>query len=183
MKAVVYVGGISSGRGAEVMVAAATEPTFPEGWRLTLAGAIPAQLQAELEVHQGAEHTDFLGQIPPLEARDLLLNARVGLVVLQDTPAYRDSLPTKMFEYFAAGVPVVASDFPLWRDIVTQHECGILVDPSSPAKIAEAIRRYADDPQLLACHSRNARRLAIEQLNWASEAQVLRDTYSRIAQL
>lgn len=180
-RGVVFAGGISSGRGAEVMVAAAAESSFPEDWPLTLAGTIPSGLQPRLESEEGWKRTTFLGQIPPVAARDLLLNARVGLVLLQDTQAHRDALPTKMFEYFAAGVPVVASDFPLWRTIVADHECGILVDPSSPAQVAAAIRRYADDPALLAAHSRNARRLAVEQLNWASEADVLREAYSRFA--
>lgn len=179
-RGVVFAGGISSGRGAEVMVAAAADPCFPEGWPLTLAGTLASGLQTQLEVQEGWKKTTFLGQIPPIAARDLLLNARVGLVLLQDTQAHRDALPTKMFEYFAAGVPVVASDFPLWRTIVADHECGILVDPSSPSQVAAAIRRYADDPAMLSAHSRNARRLAVEQLNWASEAVVLRDAYSRI---
>lgn len=180
---VVFAGGISSGRGAEVMVAAAADPSFPADWPLTLAGTISTGLQTELEADDGWNRTTFLGQLPPIAARDLLLDARVGLVLLQDTQAHRDALPTKMFEYFAAGVPVVASDFPLWRTIVTEHECGILVDPASPAEVASAVRRYADDPDLLAAHSRNARRLAVERLHWANEAKVLCDAYSRFAPL
>jgi glycosyltransferase involved in cell wall biosynthesis len=84
-----------------------------------------------------------------------------------------------MFEYFAAGVPVIASDFPLWRTIVAEHECGLLVDPSSPVEVAAALAEYARKPEMLSTHSRNARRLAVEQLNWQAEGKRLVNTYDR----
>jgi glycosyltransferase involved in cell wall biosynthesis len=179
-RGVVFAGGISSGRGAEVMVAAVADPAYPADWPLTLAGTMSSALQSELESQPGWQRTTFLGQIPPVAARDLLLDSRVGLVLLQDTQAHRDALPTKMFEYFAAGVPVIASDFPLWRTIVIEHDCGLLVDPASPSEVAAAVRRYADDPGLLRRHSLNARRLAVEKLNWSSEADVLLAAYGEL---
>jgi len=51
------------------------------------------------------------------------------MVTLHPTPNHLESLPIKMFEYMAAGLPVIASDFPVWRDIVDRFQCGLLVDP------------------------------------------------------
>lgn len=177
---VVYVGGIGENRGARQMIDAMGEPSIPSGWRLEMAGTMPPTLHQQLADSPGWARVDFRGQVRPEEARDLLLRGRAGLVLFQDTRAHRDSLPTKMFEYFAAGVPVIASDFPLWRSIVEGYECGLLVDESSPSAIASAIATYADDPQLLDRHSRNARRVAEEKLNWASEVPTLASVYRRV---
>lgn len=175
-KSAVYVGAIGTTRGAVSMVEMAGNEEFPAGWTFTLAGPGPAPLIEKLRQIRGWERTDYRGQIRPDAARDLILRSRVGLVVLAETRAYVESLPTKMFEYFAAGVPVIMSDFPLWRSIVEELDCGMLVDQTSPRAIAEAVARYDADPELLLRHSDNARR-ASTQLNWSREAPALESAY------
>ena len=174
---IVYVGNLSRARGAVEMISALSDPRFPQAWRLDLAGSIPRRLYDELTSMPGWVRTDFRGQIPPHSARDLLLNARVGVVVLQRNAAYLDSLPTKMFEYFAAGIPVIASDFPLWRSIIEKYECGLLVDETSPRNISEAVAIYDSDPDLLDLHARNARRAAESEFNWRLEETALLAAY------
>lgn len=177
----VYVGGISPRRGATVMVdALALEAA--RGWRLSLAGSMPQGLLDRLMSRGGWNGVDFAGQLPPDDARQLILESRVGFVLFEDNAAHRDALPTKMFEYFAAGVPVIASDFPLWRSIVEAYECGILVDPDDAEAVAEALRTYAESPSLLASHSRNARRLAVEKLNWKPEGARLIEAYRELSE-
>lgn len=176
----VYIGGMSAERGATVMIDALGDGQMPDDWRMNLAGSGAAGLMEALAQRPGWERVDFLGQIPPDEARDLILGSRVGLVLFQDNPAHRDSLPTKMFEYLAAGVPVIASDFPLWRTIVATHQCGQLVRQDSAGEVAKALARYASDAELLSTHSRNARELAVSTLNWAPEAARLTDAYREV---
>lgn len=175
-----YLGVMSSERGATQMVDAFASDYFPAGWGAVLAGPTsPASLLDELASRAGWRRVDYRGFLTTDGARDLLSACRVGIVVLQRTPAYLDSLPTKMYEYFAAGIPVIASDFPLWRSIVEPLDCGILVDETSPDAIAAAINRYASDPELLARHGANALRAAQNQLNWANEEQSLLRAYMR----
>lgn len=177
---IVYVGGIATHRGAGVMVDAMSDPQMPEDWRLRLAGTMSESLRGDLSSRAGWDRVEFEGQVPPEIARDIILRSRVGLVLFADLAAHRDALPTKMFEYFAAGVPVIGSDFPLWRSIVIDHDCGILVDPASPHAVAGAIRAYESDPEMLSRHSRNARRLAVEELNWARQSEILVAAYRRL---
>ncbi|MDR2453979.1 MAG: glycosyltransferase family 4 protein [Bifidobacteriaceae bacterium] len=173
--AAVYIGAVSAIRGAAVMAQAAASPLFPPAWRLRVAGRLRGRAAQALAGRPG--QVDYLGELPPEAARDLLLDSRVGLVLFGDTAAHRDALPTKMFEYLAAGLPVIASDFPLWRQIIGRHEAGQLVDQTDPAAVARAIARYAADPELLKLHGANARRLAVSQLNWASEEAALAAVY------
>jgi glycosyltransferase involved in cell wall biosynthesis len=153
---------------------------MPKGWRLNLAGSGSKETISQLESQKGWTKVDYFGQVGPEEARDIILASKVGLVVLADTKSFRDSLPTKMFEYFASGLPVIASDFPLWREIISKNDCGVMVDPNSPSQVATAIQKYSEDPALLSRHSRNARNLAINKFNWKSEGKILVDIYQKI---
>lgn len=178
--AVSYLGVIGEHRGAMEMIDAMAEDVVPASWSLELAGPVSPELLGRLKASPGWDSVRFHGRVAPDAARDLLLKSRIGLVLFQDSPAHRDSLPTKMFEYFAAGIPVIASDFPLWSGIIADSECGIVVDQSSPSAIAAAIATYAGDPELLKRHGENARAMAVSRLNWGNEEQSLRDVYAKV---
>ena len=178
--AVAYLGVMGAERGTEQMIESFGCPDFPEDWKVILAGPLPADYMATLTKIPGWERVDYRGFVSTDEARDLLDQARVGIVTLKRTPAYLDSLPTKMFEYFAAGIPAIASDFPLWRKIIETHDCGLLVDEQNPSSIAEAVAKYAHDPQLLARHSENALRASKQELNWTAEGERLLAMYENL---
>jgi len=163
------------------MVDAIAHVDFPADWKASIAGPVhPSALLSQLEAHPGWARVQFHGQISPPEVTRLLETARVGLVLLQRHQAYVDSLPTKMFEYFAAGLPVIASDFPLWREIIERYDCGLLVDETDPGNIAQAVRRYASESSLLERHGANAAKASLSDLNWANEEVQLLLAYSRV---
>lgn len=175
---VVYVGAFSDLRGVPQIVRAAT--AFPKEWPLILAGQSPNGYRDSLRELPGWTHVEDHGVVTPAEARDLLLSARVGLVPFQRSTAHLDSLPTKMFEYMSAGIPVIASNFPLWAEIIEKHECGLTVDETDPDAIAAAVMKYANDPDLLNRHGKNARRAAEESINWESQGKILTRLYDRL---
>ena len=79
-----------------------------------------------------------------------------------------------------AGIPVVASDFPLWRSIVEGAECGLLVDPLRPDEIAKAIDWLMAHPQEAAQMGANGKRAVRETYNWSHEAEKLIGLYERL---
>ncbi|USQ76096.1 glycosyltransferase family 4 protein [Ornithinimicrobium cryptoxanthini] len=182
--AVGYVGVMGATRGTKEMVEAFAHPDFPSTWKAIIAGiGSPENFLGTLRLSDGWNKVDYRGFVSADDARDLLKECKVGIVTLRRTPAYLDSLPTKMFEYFAAGIPAVASDFPLWRSIIEEYDCGILVNEESPEEIARAVGRYAEDPELLTRHSHNARKAALGDLNWNREEKVMLAAYERLAQI
>lgn len=176
----VYVGGVSKSRGGHVMVDAFASSSLPAGWQLLMAGPSSESYIKELGQRPGWKNVKYYGQVPPTEAREKIAQSRVGIVALKGTEAYRDSLPTKMFEYMADGAAVIASDFPLWRSIIERFDCGVLIDENSSEAIAEAIASYAADEELLRRHSRNGIKAAKEWLNWENEAKSLLTAYENV---
>jgi glycosyltransferase involved in cell wall biosynthesis len=177
---VVYTGSVTEARGAMQMVDAMAEAGL-DGWRLRLVGPHrPAALTARLAARPGWTHVDNVGAVVPLEARQMMSTAKVGVVVLQPTSAYVDALPTKIFEYMAAGLPVIASDFPLWRSIVEDVGCGLLVDPTSPPAIARALRDLVADPARAEAMGERGRQAVLHRMNWSSEERALLDVYHRL---
>jgi glycosyltransferase involved in cell wall biosynthesis len=102
----------------------------------------------------------------------------VGLVTLHPTETYVVSNPVKLYEYMAAGMPVVASDFPMWRDIVTTADCGLLVDPLNSTEIARAITWLLEHPQEAEAMGKRGREAVLERFNWQPEGNRLVDFVS-----
>jgi len=170
--AVCYVGGIFLTRGAFSMVRAL--PLLP-GVRLLLCGRFEdAATEAALRAEPGWAQVDYLGVLGREGVREVMARSRAGLVTLLPLPSYLDSMPIKMFEYMSASLPVIASDFPLWRDVVQRHACGLCVDPSDPAAIAQAIRQVLDDPAAAQAMGRAGREAVHAHYHWPrAEAELL----------
>jgi glycosyltransferase involved in cell wall biosynthesis len=176
---VVYVGAISTARGIKEIVAAMA--SVQSRARLNLGGHTNDDgLKADLEGSPGWPRVNELGYLSRDQIRQVLGRSMAGLVTLHPTPAYLDSLPVKMFEYMSAGLPVIASDFPLWREIIEGNDCGLCVDPFDPAAIAAAIDTLISHPARAEQMGRNGRAAVEQHFNWADEERKLLRLYEDI---
>ncbi len=176
---VCYVGGLTSIRGIVEIVEAIS---FTQNRiRLVLAGNFTEKhIQDQVEKLRGWEYTDFLGYVDRTTIKKVLGSASIGLVTLHPTPSYLNSMPVKMFEYMCAGIPVIASDFPLWKPIIEEHYCGICVDPLKAEEIARAIDFLVDNPEIAKQMGNNGKKLVEEKYSWEAEENILLKFYDDI---
>lgn len=179
---VVYVGlRITRARGAVEMVRAMG--LLPENLdlRLKLAGKIePPELLDELQSLEGWKKTDYLGMLDRQGIAELFRGARAGLVVLHPEPNYVNAHPVKLFEYMCAGIPVIASDFPVCRQVIQPSGCGLLVDPQSPEQIAAAVNFLCSESERAAQMGRQGMHAVVAHYNWSVEEKKLLNVYRRL---
>jgi glycosyltransferase involved in cell wall biosynthesis len=171
---VAYVGGISRHRGiGEAVAAMARLPPGVDG-TLDLAGSFAdPTLRDALSRTDGWRRVREHGILDREGVRRLLSKARAGLVGFHPTPAQVVAQPIKMFEYMAAGIPVIASDFPLWRRLIEGARCGVLVDPTNASAIASAVQFLLTTHDEAEEMGRRGRRLVEETCNWRLEGEKL----------
>jgi glycosyltransferase involved in cell wall biosynthesis len=85
-----------------------------------------------------------------------------------------------MFEYMAAGLPVIASNFPLWKEIIEGNHCGIYVNPLKPKEIAKAIEYLIKHPKEAKRMGENGRKAVLEKYNWENESKKLLKIYEEL---
>jgi glycosyltransferase involved in cell wall biosynthesis len=179
-----YIGGVGLDRGSRVTLEALRllkERGLCVGWECV--GPIwPASHQAELEddaVRYGLNQIRFHGYLPSSDGWQKMRPCHVGLAVFAPRLNIVDSYPTKLFEYMALELPVITSDFPLYRAIVDKHTCGICVNPDSPQELADAVERLVRDPQLAQQMGKRGRAAVLNDYNWSSEFDKLQAFYEQ----
>ena len=176
-----YLGNVFPNRGLGGIVKALGMLPASSNLRLTVAGMFtPASYQQQLAKLPGWSRVDFVGWRDRNEVADLLSRAGVGLVLFHPRPEHQTAYPNKLFEYMAAGLPVIASDFPLWRSIIETADCGLLVDPLDPSAICSALTRLMDNPQQADQLGANGVRAIRDRFNWQREAVGLQTTYAAL---
>lgn len=177
-----YIGEVGLIRGLKEMITAMAMLPENVNARLALAGKFrPPDLLDEVKQMAGWERVDFVGWVPSEEVAALLGQARIGLVLFHPAPNHMDAQPHKLFDYLSAGIPVIASDFPLWREIIQgSGTCGLLVDPLNPKAIAEAIMWLFEHPEEAEAMGNRGQQMARSHYNWKAERTKLLDSYGSL---
>jgi glycosyltransferase involved in cell wall biosynthesis len=174
---VVYVGGLMPGRGLEQTIDAL--PLAPEVRLRTVGPGSHAYRRTLLERAAAAGVADRLElqpPVPPQAVAQALAGAAVGLCLIQPVcRSYELTLPNKLFEYAAAGVPMLASDLPVLAAVVREEGLGEVVSPTDPAAVAEGLRRLSEPVRWEEAAGRT--RAFARANRWSEEARVLADVY------
>ena len=178
LDAVIYIGGIDISLGIKEMVKAIDLVQKKLYSQLILAGEFsPKSLKKEIQNLPGWKNVEYRGFLSRNKLADLLNQIKAGLVLRHPVPHYLVSYPTKLFEYMSVGIPVIAADFPLWRKIVVNAGCGLLVDPLDPQAIADSILYILEHPEEAEEMGKNGREAVEEKYNWSREEKKLLGLY------
>jgi glycosyltransferase involved in cell wall biosynthesis len=175
---VCYTGAIMAERGAHEMVEALTFA----GIQLQLAGSYsPGSLRSNLMSLKGWQYVNELGLVKRDRLPEIFSTSIAGLVLFHPVPNNVNSQPNKLFEYMSAGIPIVCSDFPLWRHLIESVGCGICVDPLNTDEIGGAIRWMIEHPHEARAMGARGARAVRDRFNWETEAGNLVQAYRIIA--
>lgn len=175
---IIYIGGISKKRGIEELVSSLS---FIKKIKLNLVGKFDTnQFENKLKNHKNWKMVNYLGFLDRQGVKNVLDKSKLGVVTLHPKINYIDSLPVKMFEYMNASLPVIASNFPSWKDIVEGNKCGVCVDPFNPKKIGNIIQHLFDNPSKSRELGLNGRYAVEKKYNWFSEEKKLLFVYKKL---
>ncbi|MBN4061581.1 MAG: glycosyl transferase [Flavobacteriales bacterium] len=174
---VCYLGSIHEERGIVQLIDALSNADF----KLNLAGKFDSEeLKKQLMKNQGWKSVNDYGFVSREEVVEIMRKSKAGVVTLLPIPNHINSQPNKMFEYMAAGIPIIASDFPLWKEIIEGNDCGICVDPLSSKDICKAVEELLNDNEKAMCKGGNGRKAVEEKYNWETEAKKLIALYEKL---
>jgi glycosyltransferase involved in cell wall biosynthesis len=167
----VYIGQASFNRGLIEMVEACLAADMP----LVLGGGIGGAEQDWLG--KKAANVVCRGRLGRAEIASLLNESLVGLSLFHPEPNHLHAMPTKIFEYMAAGLPVITSDLPKSRDIIEQAGCGFSVSLNDPDALAKTLAMLAADSRHAIELGLAGRRAVSRYYNWDDDAAELRKLY------
>lgn len=184
----VYVGRVSRERGIfEIIDVTKSLKDKFRNISLNIIGPISDNIKMEVKNKISRlnlnQSINLLGQIPHPEALKIIAEANIGLCILYPIPNYIRSLSTKLFEYMIVGLPVVTSNFPLWKEIVEGNDCGLTVSPLALKEISEALEYLIEHPEEARKMGENGRRAVIEKYNWETEGKTLIETYRKLIEV
>jgi glycosyltransferase involved in cell wall biosynthesis len=168
---VVYVGQLSAARGAADLIALAGL-LHADGVTLELVGAADADVRPMLRDAHRAGILRWYGFLPNDRALRIVEGALAGLALLHDSPNYRHSMPTKVVEYMARGLPVITTPNPIAAQIVTDAACGLVVPFEDPRATAAAVRRLRDDAALRLDMGKRGHEAARARYHWPDQARL-----------
>jgi glycosyltransferase involved in cell wall biosynthesis len=139
-----------------------------------------ARVRARADALGIQDRVTFTGQVAPRDVPVLLAGA--DILALPNPPsalATHATSPLKLFEYMAAGKPVVASNLPSLREVLTDAATALMVEPGSADAIADAIRRLAGD-RALRERLAEAAAAAVAEYSWSRRAERLEALFHEV---
>lgn len=176
----IYVGGLTAIRGIKEIIRS-LEHIKCDNIKLILVGIFQEKgLKEELIILSEWQKVEYKGWLTQKEAYKEMSQATIGLLCFLPAPCHIYSVTNKLFEYMAAGIPVIASNFYSFKNIIDKNKCGICVNPQNPKEIANAINYLIEHDEEARIMGENGRKAVKKDYNWENESIKLLGAYQRL---
>lgn len=157
-----------------------------DGVQFNLAGnPADGSYLSSLKSNEGWRKVNYLGQIEHREVNDKVYsNSTIAMALLDYIPLCKGNVGNlsnnKLFEYMKAGLPVICTDFILWKEVVEKNNCGICINPQNINEIIAAIKYLSDNPDIAKKMGENGRDIVLKKYNWQCEEKKLLEVYQSL---
>ncbi|MEA4892155.1 MAG: glycosyltransferase [Peptococcaceae bacterium] len=177
-----YVGSLTYARGVSFFVKAAAKA----GVSVILAGEFsPPQFYDEVKDTNEWKSVKYYGEIPREEIYHILAEADIGVSTLLNIGQYNkgDTFATKVYEYMAAGLPIVISmSSYVEKNLVKKYNCAITVTPDDINELTKALEYLKNNPEIAQAMGERAKKAFLTEFNWSTEENRLLELYKRIVE-
>lgn len=155
-----------------------------DGVKYELCGPTTEEYLNELKKVSGWEQVNYYGKVPFAESIRIQKNSDIGMALLCPSRNTGGNIGTigntKLFEYMMAGLPVICTDFELWRKIIEKWNCGICVSQNDSNAIQKAIIYLKSHPEEAHQMGLNGRKAVEEEFNWTTQEKKLLVLYKEL---
>jgi len=176
---VCYIGAISEERGIIEIVKSLE---LLGDVKLNLGGSFSDnKLREKCMNLKGWSKVNEMGFLDREQINEVFLRSKAGLAVFHPTSTYLPSLPVKIFEYMASGIPIICSNFELWDNmILKKYKCGIKINPLSSHDLANAIETLINEKNMAEKMIIEGKKGIMNDFNWKNEENKLYSAYDNI---
>ena len=172
-----YTGGITEERGIINIVSALKNTSTT----LFLAGPVENNNYLnQIKNLPEWEKVNYFGVVDRNKLGEIMSQSIAGLVTFLPLPNHINAQPNKIFEYMSSGIPVIGSNFELWKNIIEKNNCGICVDPLQPETITKAFKYLINNPDKAIQMGKNGQNAVQQKYNWSIEEEKLLKMYHNI---
>ncbi len=178
-----YTGNVSISRGALIC---ANITNFVKNCEVTFVGKCKKNVAEEIYNTANAQENIKITGIDKFIRADLIDKFykkggyHAGLAIFPYSDHYFKKELTKFFEYMGAGLPIIASDFPVWKKLIEDNECGVCVDPGDAGQIENAVKYIFGHPEAAERMGENGKRAIDKKYRWEKEERKLFELYENL---
>lgn len=171
-----YVGSISKARGVDKIIECLDN--F-DNIKLELVGNFDTEEYMKYCISlKGWNKVTFHGRLDHDTTQEIISNSDIGMSLLELTPAYIDSIPTKLLEYMSKGVPFISSNLKFAEELVQNYQCGIIA--TNQKEIESAISFFMLNSNKRKEFGNRGKKAARSYLSWANESKQLMNSYNNL---